>query len=65
MRGSVLNDIYFYDDRNGYIAADSGKLYKCALTANASVSGTAINWIAKKTDYQLGVTDSTHLDITP
>jgi len=62
--GATLNDVFFHDDRNGYIAGNRGLLYKCTLTENASATATAITWLPKPTTDEFGLTDSTHVHIT-
>lgn len=45
---AVLNDIYFRDDRVGYVVGNDGEAYKCVLSANinelATLSPTAVVW---------------------
>ncbi len=35
-----FNDIYFHDDRVGYVVGDSGRAYKCVLTKNIGETGS-------------------------
>ncbi|MFL5763549.1 MAG: RHS repeat-associated core domain-containing protein [Bacteroidia bacterium] len=38
----VFRDIYFHDDRTGYVAGDAGKAYKCSLVTNAGEAGSEL-----------------------
>ena len=52
--GTQLNDVYFHDDRNGYVVGNGGAIYKCKLD-NDAFEGP-IGWIAKTLDDDYGIT---------
>ncbi|MHB8259764.1 MAG: M91 family zinc metallopeptidase [Bacteroidia bacterium] len=63
-----FNDVFFHDDRNGYVVGDNGVLLRWQSYGNIQglISSTTANtnFVAKATRDSFGVTDSTKINIS-
>ncbi|MGQ0829849.1 MAG: YCF48-related protein, partial [Bacteroidota bacterium] len=63
--GTIFNDVFFHDDRNGYVAGTGGVLLKCSLTSNIFTLGAnTVTWNIRPLTGVNGVTAPTQVDIT-
>jgi len=63
---TVFNDVYFHDDRNGYVAGTGGILLKCALPGNifALTSSNSVVWETRSLSGINGVPNPAQVNIT-
>jgi len=61
----TINDIYFTDDRVGYIAGNNGALYKCTAPQNIETFTTSVSWQPEPVSDLFGInsSDSAQLNI--
>ena len=64
--GTQINQVYFHDDRTGYLACNNGKLYKCTLDGHAWISDTEIDWVLRSLhdDFGIEANNESTFDIT-
>ncbi len=64
--GNVYNDVFFHDDRNGYVVGDGGLIYRASANCNLqNLGANSIMWY-KKTDndgFIISDPDSATVDI--
>ncbi|MBN8702780.1 MAG: hypothetical protein J0M08_06930, partial [Bacteroidetes bacterium] len=60
-----LNDVFFHDDKNGYIVGDGGLLLRSTgdIFSNSTITGDSTVWAAQPSNDIYGVNDSTEIDI--
>lgn len=64
--GININQVYFHDDRTGYLACSSGKLYKCKLEKHAWKADAAIDWelLPLHDDFGINASNASSFEIT-